>query len=140
MSEEQAQQLMQQMQMLENHFSQLTQQENSIISIIREANSAIQSITETKEENESDNLVPVGMGVYVKSKIQSKDKVVINIGSGVAIEKDQNSALNWLESRLKELEVALQNINMQRQQVAENLELGKQQMQSIMQKSQESQK
>ena len=80
------------------------------------------------------------MGVYVKSKIQSKDKVVINIGSGVAIEKDQNSALNWLESRLKELEVALQNINMQRQQVAENLELGKQQMQSIMQKSQESQK
>ena len=140
MSEQQAQQLMQQMQMLENHFSQLTQQENSIISIIREANSAIQSITETKEENESDNLVPVGMGVYVKSKIQSKDKVVINIGSGVAIEKDQNSALNWLESRLKELEVALQNINMQRQQLAENLELGKQQMQSIMQKSQESQK
>ena len=140
MSEQQAQQLMQQMQMLENHFSQLTQQENSIISIIREANSAIQSITETKEENESDNLVPVGMGVYVKSKIQSKDKVVINIGSGIAIEKDQNSALNWLESRLKELEVALQNINMQRQQVAENLELGKQQMQSIMQKSQESQK
>ena len=140
MSEQQAQQLMQQMQMLENHFSQFTQQENSIISIIREANSAIQSITETKEENESDNLVPVGMGVYVKSKIQSKDKVVINIGSGVAIEKDQNSALNWLESRLKELEVALQNINMQRQQVAENLELGKQQMQSIMQKSQESQK
>ena len=140
MSEQQAQQLMQQMQMLENHFSQLTQQENSIISIIREANSAIQSITETKEENESDNLVPVGMGVYVKSKIQSKDKVVINIGSGVAIEKDQNSALNWFESRLKELEVALQNINMQRQQVAENLELGKQQMQSIMQKSQESQK
>jgi len=140
MSEQQAQQLMQQMQMLENHFAQLTQQENSIISIIREANSAMQSITVTKEENESDNLVPIGMGVYVKSKIQSKDKVVINIGSGVAIEKDQNSALNWLESRLKELEVALQNINMQRQQVAENLELGKQQMQSIMQKSQESQK
>jgi len=140
MSEQQAQQLMQQIQMLENHFAQLTQQENSIISIIREANSAMQSITETKEENESDNLVPIGMGVYVKSKIQSKDKVVINIGSGVAIEKDQNSALNWLESRLKELEVALQNINMQRQQVAENLELGKQQMQSIMQKSQESQK
>tara|TARA_B100000029_G_scaffold386713_1_gene382595 strand:+ start:2700 stop:3122 length:423 start_codon:yes stop_codon:yes gene_type:complete len=140
MSEQQAQQLMQQMQMLENHFAQLTQQENSIISIIREANSAMQSITETIKENESDNLVPIGMGVYVKSKIQSKDKVVINIGSGVAIEKDQNSALNWLESRLKELEVALQNINMQRQQVAENLELGKQQMQSIMQKSQESQK
>ena len=140
MSEQQAQQLIQQMQMLENHFAQLTQQENSIISIIREANSAIQSITETKEENESDNLVPVGMGVYVKSKIQSNDKVIINVGSGVAIEKDQDAAINWLESRLKELEVALQNVNSQRQQVSDNLEIGKQQMQSIMQKSQASQK
>ena len=58
----------------------------------------------------------------------------------MAIEKDQDAAINWLESRLKELEVALQNVNSQRQQVSDNLEIGKQQMQSIMQKSQESQK
>ena len=140
MSEQKAQQLIQQMQMLENHFTQLTQQENSIISIIREANSAIHSINGTKTETESEGLVPIGMGVYVKSKIQSKDKVIMNIGSGVAIEKDQDAAINWLESRLKELEVALQNVNSQRQQVADNLEIGKQQMQSIMQKSQASQK
>ena len=80
------------------------------------------------------------MGVYVQSKIQSKDKVVVNIGSGIAIEKDQNSAINWLESRLKELEVALQNVNSQKQQVADNLEIGKQQMQSFIQKSQQAQK
>ena len=140
MSEEQAQQLLQQMQMLENHFAQLTQQENSIISIIREANSAIHSINETKKKSESENLVPIGMGVYVKSKIQSNDKLIINIGSGVAIEKDYNSANNWLESRLKELEIALQNVNSQRKQVSENLELGKQQMQTLLQKSQKSQK
>ena len=126
--------------MLENHYAQLTQQENSIISIIREANSAIHSINETKEKTESENLVPIGMGVYIKSKIQSKDKVIINIGSGEAIEKDHNSATKWLESRLKELEIALQNVNSQRKQVAENLELGKQQMQSLIQKSQNTQK
>ena len=140
MSEEQAQQLIQQMQMLENHYSQLTQQESSITNIIHEPNSAIKSINETKTQDESDGLVPIGMGVYVQSKIQSKDKVIINIGSGVAIEKDQSSATNWLESRLKELEIALQNVNLQRKQVAENLELGKQQMQNIMQKSQMSKK
>ena len=140
MSEEQAQQLMQQMQMLENHFAQLSQQESSIINIIREANSALHSINETKTQDESDGLVPIGMGVYVQSKIQSKDKVVVNIGSGIAIEKDHNSATNWLESRLKELEIALQNVNSQRKQVAENLELGKQQMQSLIQKSQNPQK
>jgi prefoldin alpha subunit len=134
--EQQAQQLMQQLQMLENHFTQLAQQENTIVNIIREANSAIQSISETKTKTESDNLVPIGMGVYIKSKIQSKDKIIIDVGSGVAVEKDQNSAINWLESRLKELEIALQNVSSQRKQVADNLEIGKQQMQNIMQKSQ----
>jgi prefoldin alpha subunit len=114
----------------------LAQQENNIVNIIREANSAIQSISETKTKTESDSLVPIGMGVYIKSKIQSKDKVIIDVGSGVAVEKDQNSAINWLESRLKELEIALQNVSSQRKQVADNLEIGKQQMQNIMQKSQ----
>ena len=71
-----------------------------------------------------------------KSKIQSKEKIIIDVGSGVAVEKDQNSAINWLESRLKELEIALQNVSSQRKQVADNLEIGKQQMQNIMQKSQ----
>ena len=134
--EQQAQQLMQQLQMLENHFTQLAQQENTILNIIREANSAIQSISETKTKTESDSLVPIGMGVYIKSKIQSKEKIIIDVGSGVAVEKDQNSAINWLESRLKELEIALQNVSSQRKQVADNLEIGKQQMQNIMQKSQ----
>ena len=138
--EQQAQQLMQQLQMLENHFTQLAQQENTIVNIIREANSAIQSISETKTKTESDSLVPIGMGVYIKSKIQSKEKIIIDVGSGVAVEKDQNSAINWLESRLKELEIALQNVSSQRKQVADNLEIGKQQMQTIMQKSQASQK
>ncbi len=140
MSEEQAQQLLQQMQMLENHFAQLTQQENSIINIIREANSAVHSITETKKNTESENLVPIGMGVYLQSRTQSNSKVIINVGSGVALEKDHDSAINWLESRLKELEIALQNVNTQRQQVSDNLEIGKQQMQNLIQKSQKSQK
>ncbi|MDP6857639.1 MAG: prefoldin subunit alpha [Candidatus Nitrosopelagicus sp.] len=136
MSEEQTQQLLYQMQMLENMFGELTQKENSIINIIREANSAIHSIKGIGTESESDSLVPLGLGVFMKSKVNSNEKIIINVGSGVAIEKNHNDAINYLESRLKELEIALQDTNQQRQQVAANLEQGKQQMQNLMQKSQ----
>ena len=136
MSEEQTQQLLYQMQMLENMFGDLTQKENSIISIIREANSAIHSIKGIDTQSESDSLVPLGLGAFVKSKVNSNEKIIINVGSGVAIEKNHNDAINYLESRLKELEIALQDTNQQRQQVAANLEQGKQQMQNLMQKSQ----
>ena len=136
MSEEQTQQLLHQMQMLENLFGELTQKQNSIINIIREANSAIHSIKGISTESESDSLVPLGLGAFMKSKVNSNEKIIMNVGSGVAIEKNHNDAINYLESRLKELEIALQDTNQQRQQVASNLEQGKQQMQNLMQKSQ----
>jgi len=136
MSEEQAQQLLYQMQMLENMFGELTQKQNSIINIIREANSAIHSIKGTSTQSESDNLVPLGLGAFMKTKANSDEKIIMNIGSGVAVEKTHDNAINYLESRLKELEIALQDTNQQRQQIAANLEQGKQQMQNLMQKSQ----
>jgi len=136
MSEEQAQQLLQQMQMLENMFAELSQKENSIVNIIRDANSAVKSIQGIKENPDSESLVPVGMGTFIKTKTIPNEKVVVNVGAGVAIEKDHDSALNFLESKIKELEVALQETNSQRQQIAANIEQGKQQMQQIMQQSQ----
>ena len=72
----------------------------------------------------------------MKTKVNSDEKIIMNIGSGVAIEKTHDEAVNYLESRLKELEIALQDTNQQRQQIAANLEQGKQQMQNLMQKSQ----
>ena len=136
MSEEQAQQLLYQMQMLENMFGELTQKQNSIINIIREANSAIHSIKGTSTQSESDNLVPLGLGAFMKTKANSDEKIIMNVGSGIGIEKPHDDAINYIESRLKELEIALQDTNQQRQQIAANLEQGKQQMQSLMQKSQ----
>tara|TARA_B100001123_G_C14838201_1_gene839011 strand:- start:199 stop:621 length:423 start_codon:yes stop_codon:yes gene_type:complete len=136
MSEEQAQQLLQQMQMLENMFAELSQKENSIVNIIRDANSAVKSIQGIKENSDSESLVPVGMGTFIKAKTIPNEKVVVNVGAGIAIEKDYESALNFLESKIKELEVALQETNSQRQQIAANIEQGKQQMQQIMQQSQ----
>ena len=136
MSEDQTQQLLYQMQMLENLFAELTQKESSIINIIREANSAIHSIKGINTQSESDSLVPLGLGTFMKSKVNSNEKIIINIGSGVAVEKNHNDAVNYLESRLKELEIALQDTNQQRQQIAANLEQGKRQMQNLMQKSQ----
>ena len=136
MSEEQTQQLLYQMQMLENMFGELTQKESSIINIIREANSAIHSIKGIRTKSESDNLVPLGLGAFMKTKVNSDEKIIMNVGSGIAIEKTHDDAINYLESRLKELEIALQDTNQQRQQIAANLEQGKQQMQNLMQKPQ----
>ncbi len=132
MSEEKTQQLLYQMQMLEGYFSELTQKEESIISVIREASSAIVSLKAIDDKTDSETLVPMGLGTFVKTKLIPNQKLILNVGAGIAIEKDQNYAINFLESRLKEMQVALQEIGGQKQQVSASLEQGKQQMNQLM--------
>ena len=135
MSEEQAQQLMYQMQMLENYFGELTQKEESLIRIIGESSSAIESIKSISEKPKSSTLVPIGMGSFVKANISSDDKFILNLGAGVAIEKDKNSTINFIEARIKEMEVALRDTSTQKQHVMANLEQGKQEMNRLIQAS-----
>jgi len=132
MSEEQAQQLLQQMQMLESYFIDLSQREDTLLNVLREATSAIESIKSLKQKPISETLVPIGMGTYLQTKISSDDKIVLNIGSGVAIEKNTDAAINYLEVRIKEIEVALQDTAAKKQDASARLEQGKEQMNQFM--------
>ena len=133
MSEEQAQQLMQQMQQLETYFSDLSQREGTFLNILREATAAIGSIKALSQKPESDTLVPIGMGTYVPTKILPNNKIILNIGAGVAVEKDFPSAINYLEARLKEVEIALQDTAAKKQDAAARLEQGRGQINQLMQ-------
>ena len=135
MSQEQAEQLMQQMQMLETYFSDLSQRENTFLSVLREATSAIDSIRSLGQKSESETLVPIGMGTYLPTKISSTNKIIMNIGAGVAVEKDFPAAINYLEARIKEVEVALQDNAAKKQDAASRLEQGKAQINQLMQAS-----
>ena len=135
MSEEQAQQLMQQIQMLETYFTDLSQREGTLLSVLREAISAIESIKSLREKPNSDTLVPIGMGTYVQTKISSNDKIVLNIGAGIAMEKTYDSTINYLEARIKEIEIALQDTSAKKHDALARLEQGKEQMNQLMQET-----
>jgi len=133
MSEEKAQQLMQQMQMLETYFVDLSQREGTLYGVLREATAAIESIRSLSQKPDSEALVPVGMGTFVKAKIASNDKFILNIGSGISLEKDSTSAINYLEARIKEIEMAIQDNSAKKHDAAAQLEQGKNQINQLMQ-------
>ena len=118
--------------MLEGYFSELSQKEASIVSIIREAASAIHSVKTIDNKADTETLVPLGLGTFIKTKMIPNEKLILNIGAGIAIEKDKDSAINFLELRLKEMQVALQETSNQKQQIAASLEQGKQQMEQLL--------
>lgn len=133
MSEEQVQQLLYQMQILESYFADLIQRENYMISVLKEATSAIESIKAVNENTEYETLVPLGLGTFIKAKILPNEKIVLNVGAGAALEKNKESTINYIESRIKEIEVALGETAAQKQEVALRLEQGKHEMNRLMQ-------
>ena len=138
MSEEQAQALMQQMQALEAYMSDLLQKEDAVIKLLHEAAGSIESM-KALGDTQLETLVPVGMGAYVKATIQPNEKLLVSIGAGASLEQDKNSAINYVEERIKELEIVLQQLSGQKHEVAARLEQGQQQMNRILQASQSKQ-
>ena len=120
------------MQMLEGYLSELSQKEATIVSVIREASSAIQSLKTIDNKTDNETLTPVGLGTFIKTKVVPNEKLILNIGAGIAVEKDKDSAINFLELRLKEMQVALQETSNQKQQISASLEQGKQQMEQML--------
>ena len=137
MSQEQAEQMMQQMQALENYFADLSRREGTFLGVYREAVAAIESIKAVGKNPESDTLVPIGLGTYVPTKISSNSKIILSIGAGVAVEKDFASAVNYLEERIKEIEIALQDTAAKKQDAAQRLEQDRAQINQMVQQMQQ---
>lgn len=135
MSEEQAQALMQQMQSLESYLNDLVQREETVMRLLQEASNAVESLKGMTGNVDCETLVPVGLGVYVKAKINPEQKMVVNIGAGASVEQDKNSAINYMESRIKELELVLQQLASQRYEVSAKLEQGQHEMNKLIQSS-----
>ena len=140
MSEEQAQQFLYQMQMLETFAANLDQKEAAIVGYLREAMGSIESIRGIMQNPQADSLVPIGIGTYVKANISGDSKVLLDVGAGIAVEKDHNSAINHLETRIKELQVALNETSAQKHETMMRLEHLKQEMNNILQPAKPSQK
>jgi prefoldin alpha subunit len=138
MSEEQAQALLQQMQTLESYMSDLLQKEDNVMKLLHEASGAIESM-KALGDKQLETLVPVGLGAYVKATIQPNEKLLVSIGAGASLEQDKNSAINYVEERIKELEIVLQQLYAQKHEVAARLEQGQKEMNRILQASQSKQ-
>jgi len=135
MSEEQVQALLQQMQALESYLADLLQKEEAVMKLLHEATGAIESMKALNGDEKLETLVPVGIGAYVKATIQPNEKMVINIGAGASIEHDKNSTINYIEERIKELEIVLQQLSGQKHEVTARLEQGQREMNRMIQAS-----
>lgn len=99
------------------------------------ANMTLESVEKEKEDTEL--LVPIGGGSYLKAKLAAPDKVVVGIGAGVSVEKTLQEAKAIVKERLEELEKSLNSVQQQFAQVAERINADRNRAESLLAKMRE---
>ena len=115
--EQRINELVQQSRILEAYLNDVMTRQVTVGKLMEEAHLASNTIQSINSESDIESLMPIGIGVYVKTKVPPVKKLLINLDAGVAIEKNREDALNYVETRIKEYEVAARQLEAQRQEI-----------------------
>lgn len=116
--EQRINELVQQSRILEAYMNDVITRQVTVGKLIEEAHLASNTIQNITSESDVESLMPIGIGVYVKTTVPPIKKLLINLDAGVAIEKSREDALNYVETRIKEYDVAARQLEAQRQEIA----------------------
>lgn len=75
---------------------------NTVLTDLNYANMTLENLE--KEEKDTNLLVPIGGGSYIKAKLQEKDTVLVGMGAGVTVEKTLAQAKETVQNRISQLE------------------------------------
>jgi prefoldin alpha subunit len=115
--EQRINELVQQSRILEAYMNDIMTRQVTVSKLMEEAHLASNTIQNITSESDVESLMPIGIGVYVKTTVPPIKKLLINLDAGVAIEKSREDALNYVEIRIKEYEVAARQLEAQRQEI-----------------------
>lgn len=107
---------------LEAKLEGLLKQRDMIVSKMLELQTTLMGIEEFEKSDEG-VLFHIGSETYVFGRIVNKEKMIIGIGAGIALEKTSEEAKEIINKRNKELKNILNNIEREIMQVSSNLEV-----------------
>ena len=123
---------------LEGTFNELTSRQNLLERALLETRSALDALNGLGPDPKDEVLLQIGGGAMLRSSPPATEKVLVNVGSNVVIEKAREEAVALLDSRSREVEKTVMSLISQRNEIAERLESDRQLLQTML--SQQGQK
>ena len=116
---------------LESTYNELTSRQNLLERALVENRAALDAIKGLGGKGVGEVLTQIGGGAMLRSSPPDSEKVLVNVGANVVIEKPREEALVILEQRTKELERSIVSILRQRDEISQRLDLDKQFLQTL---------
>lgn len=113
--------MIQESKLLEAYLNDIVTKESLLHRLYEESRNSYDALKNLSSESETISLVPLGIGVYAKSIISPVNKVLVNIGANVVVEKKKDDATNFVEQRIKEFDIASKQLASQKQQISQRM-------------------
>ena len=133
--EQKINEMVQQFRILEAYMNDIISREATLTRLMEEAHLASTAVQNIISESEVESFMPVGIGVYIKALVPPAKKLLVNVGAGVTIEKSREDIINYIESKIKEFEIALRQLTNQKQQLAMRMDQVQGQINQLLQQS-----
>ncbi len=122
-ADDQVRQLLAEVRFLESSARVLQSRLDIVTAALSETLTAIQTLEGTREkEQDTDALLPIGSGSFLKAKLSDPKNVMIGIGAGVVLEKPLEDSMKDLRVRSSDLEKARATVTQQLAQVLNQTE------------------
>ena len=104
--------------------AEMTQQQMAAVQMaVDDCIRAIGAISELKDaEDGVEMMLPIGSNSYIHAKLNKIDKVVVNVGAGISVEKTLDDAKETLVKRSEQLGKILEQMNVSLGQIVQNLQ------------------
>jgi prefoldin alpha subunit len=133
-AEEEAQKKMLQFQILEGNLRALHGQLEQAMARMEEATRTKLALEELERVRADDSaMIPIGAGTFVRGKIIDSEKVLVSIGSDMAVLKTRADAIEFADERLTELQKLVEEISVQEKAVTAELQRLQPELQRLMQ-------
>jgi len=97
-------------QILDANFKILQERAEILNKKLEELQKTGAAIEELKITKPNRALIPLGSGNFVYGNIEDCEEIIVGVGSGVAIKKKREKALETLDGRVKEIEKNLNDV------------------------------
>lgn len=115
------QEMMQKLQMYDQHMQQLKKQFQAVEQGIKEVTQISSGLEELKGSEGKEILAPIGRGIYAKVKLISED-LIVDIGEGNMIKKSIDDTKNIISEQVEKLEDVKKDLNSNMGQIQQELQ------------------
>jgi prefoldin alpha subunit len=90
--------------------------------LILDYNRAAETLQEMTTVNIKETLIPIGGNTFAYGALENTDKVIINVGRGILIEKTVNAAIKTINKKIADLKKSQENVMKTAEDIQEKME------------------